>query len=217
MLSRLYLIVLFTCLIPMQLLASPQLVLSEGVSSYTDFDVEYFEEESTKTLTIKEVSALKFDCIAANSFALGYKENPVWFKFTIYNDSAKVTEVILEMTEMFHRTVDLYTLSYLPAKEVKNGLNIPITERKIEKVNPSFMLSFNPHETKKVYLKVASTYGLFGSIQLKKPKLFLKDTQTLNNMLIFYFAAVLVIALYNLFIFLFLNEKIYLYYVGYIL
>jgi diguanylate cyclase len=36
-------------------------------------------------------------------------------------------------------------------------------------------------------------------------------------MLIFYFAAVLIIALYNLFIFLFLKEKIYLYYVGYVL
>lgn len=217
MLSRLYLILFLTCLIPMQLLATPQLVLSEDLSSYTDFDVEYFKEESTKALTIEEVSALKFDCISTNSFAFGYEEKPVWFKFTIYNDSAKVTKIILEMTEMFHRTVDLYTLTYPPAKIEKNGLNIPISERKIEKVNPSFMLSFNPNETKKVYIKVASTYGLFGSIQLKKPKQFLKDTQNLNNMLIFYFAAVLVIALYNLFIFLFLKEKIYLYYVGYIL
>lgn len=217
MLSRLYLILFFTCLIPLQLAAGPQLVLSENVSSYTDFHIEYLEEKSKKTLTVKEVSALEFDSTQSNSFSLGYKKKPVWFKFTIYNDSAKVTKVILEMTEMFHKTVDLYTIKNSQIKEMKNGLDIPISERKIEKVNPSFMLSFKPYETKKVYLKVASIYGLFGSIQLKKPKQFLKDTQTKNYMLIFYFAAVLIIALYNLFIFLFLKEKIYLYYIGYIL
>jgi len=200
-----------------QLFATPQLILKDHVSSYTDFDVEYLEETSKKALTIEEVSASKFDCIQENKFSIGYKRKPVWFKFTIYNDSAKVTETILEMTEMFHRTVDLYATSHSSIKEVKNGLDIPISEREIEKANPSFMLSLKPFETKNIYIKVASTYSIFGSILLKKPKQFLKDTQTHNNMLIFYFGAILIIALYSLFVFLFLKEKIYLYYVGYVL
>ena len=201
----------------MQLFATPQLILSENLSSYTNFDLEYLEEKSKKALTIEEVSASEFDCIQANSFSIGYKRKPVWFKFTIYNDSAKETETILEMTEMFHRTVDLYATSHNSLKEVKNGLDIPISEREIEKANPSFMLSLKPFETKDIYIRVTSTYSIFGSIQLKKPKQFLKDTQIHNNILIFYFGAILIIALYNLFIFLFLKEKIYLYYVGYVL
>jgi diguanylate cyclase (GGDEF)-like protein len=201
----------------MQLFASPELALRDDVSSYTDFDIEFLKERSEKALTIEEVSALEFDSTVANRFALGYREKPVWFKFTIYNDSAKVTKVILEMTETLHKTVDLFTLSHHPVQKEKNGLDIPVSERKIEKTNPSFMLSFNPYETKKVYIRITSTYGIFGSIQLKKMKQFLKDTQILNNMMIFYFASVMIIAFYNLFIFLFLKEKIYLYYVGYIL
>ena len=217
MLSRLYLIIFFTCLIPVYLFASPQLTLSEDVSSYTNFYVEYLEEKSKKALSIEEVSASEFDSIHENRFSIGYKRNPVWFRFTIYNDSSKETETILEMTEMFHRTVDLYVISQSSIKEVKNGLDIPISKREIEKINPSFMLSLKPYETKNIYIRVTSTYSIFGSIQLKKPKQFLKDTQTHNYMLMFYFGAILIIAIYNLFIFLFLKEKIYLYYVGYVL
>ena len=217
MLARLYIILFLTCLIPIHMFATPQLILSEDVSSYTNFNVEYLEEKSKRALTIEEVSVSEFDRIQANRFSIGYKRKPVWFRFTIYNDSAKMTETILEMTEMFHRTVDLYATSHNSFKEVKNGLDIPLSEREIKEVNPSFMLSLKPFETKNIYIRVTSTYSIFGSIQLKKPKQFLKDTQTYSHMLIFYFGAILIIALYNLFIFLFLKEKIYLYYVGYVL
>lgn len=213
MLSRLYLILF---LIPVYLFSTPKLILSEEVSSYTNFNVAYLEEKFQKALTIDEVSASEFDSIDTNRFSFGYKEKPVWIKFDIYNDSEKANEVVLEMTEMFHRTVNLYILTS-PVEHEKNGLNVPITERNVEELNPSFALSFGPHETKQVFIKVESTYGVFGSVQIKKPKQFLKDTQTLNNMLMFYFGAVLVIALYNLFIFLYLKEKIYIYYVAHVL
>ena len=62
-----------------------------------------------------------------------------------------------------------------------------------------------------------SPYGVFGEINLKSENIFYTDTSILNNMIIFYFGAVLLIVLYNLFIFVFLREKIYLYYVGYVL
>lgn len=217
MLSRLYLILFLTCLIPVYLFSTPKLILSEEVSSYTNFNVAYLEEKSKKALTIEEVSASEFDSIDTNKFSIGYKRKPVWFKFTIYNESDKTTEMILEMTEMFYRTVDLYAISKSSIKELKSGLDIPISKREIEKINPSFMLSLKPFETKSVYIRVTSTYSIFGSIQLKKPKQFLKDTQVHNNIMIFYFGAILIIALYNLFIFMFLKEKIYLYYVGYVL
>ena len=216
MLLRLYHIILLFILLPITLLATPTLTLDHSLNSYTDFSVAYFEETSKKPLTVDEVSTLKFDNIDTNRFTFGYKEKPVWIKFDIYNNSEKVNEVILEMTEMFHRKVDLYVMTN-PVKYEKNGLDVPISERKIDAVNPSFALSFLPHETKQLFIKLESTYGLFGSVQVKKPKQFLKDTHTLNNMIMLYFGAVLIIALYNLFIFAFLKEKIYIYYVGHVL
>lgn len=216
MLLRFFIILLFLFFLPLSLLATPQLILHDGVASYTHFNVEYYKETSKKALTLEEVSSLKFDSTHTNAFSFGYQEKPVWIKFNIYNNSEKVNKVILEVTEMFHRTADLYTLSQ-PVRHERNGLSIPITERKVEEITPSFMLSFNPHETKQLYMKLASTYGIFGAIQVKSPKQFIKDTQALNNMYMFYFGAVLIIALYNLFIFLFLKEKLYIYYVGHII
>ncbi|PHS37673.1 MAG: hypothetical protein COB07_09970 [Sulfurovum sp.] len=216
MLSRLYLIILLFFLLPITLLATPKLTLDGSLSSYTDFNVAYLEEKSKKPLTLEEVRTSKFDKIDTNRFTFGYKGKPVWLKFDIYNDSEKSNKVILEITKMFHRTVDLYVMT-TPVKQEKNGLSVPIAERNMEEINPTFFLSFTPHETKQVYIKLESTYGLFGSVQIKKPEQFLKDTQTFNNMLMFYFGAVLIIVLYNLFIFLFLKEKIYIYYVGHVL
>ena len=215
MLVRFYLIILLSFLLPSTLLATPLITLNDTLSSYTDFNVAYLEESSRKSLTLEEVSNLEFDSIDTNRFTFGYKDKPLWMKFDIYNNSEKATEVILEMTEMFHRTVDLYVLS-TPVEHEKNGLNIPIAERNMEEVNPSFLLSFAAQETKQVYIKLESIYGVFGSVQIKSPKQFFKDTKMLNNMYMFYFGAVLIIVLYNLFIFLFLKEEIYIYYVGHV-
>ncbi len=82
--------------------------------------------------------------------------------------------------------------------------------------NPTFSLQFEAGEKKELYIKLSSIYGVFGAIQFKTPKKFHDTNHFKEKLYMFYFGAILTIGLYNLFIFFFLREKIYLYYVSYV-
>ncbi|WP_415405639.1 diguanylate cyclase [Sulfurovum sp. CS9] len=211
-----FLIILF--LLPTTLLSALPIVnLEKNISSYNDFQVEYLEEKSGVSLGIEEISKMTFTKTISNAFTFGYNKNNFWFRFSIHNDSKEARTMVLEFTEIFHKTTDLYIVSDQQIIHKKNGLRVPVEERNIREANPAFSLHFAPHEIKELYVNIASIYAVFGSLQLKTPEQFRKDTQLKNNIYFFYFGAVIIIALYNLFIFFYFREKIYIYYVSYVL
>ncbi|MEA3433954.1 MAG: diguanylate cyclase [Campylobacterota bacterium] len=213
---RLLIFTIVLCIAPTALLAMPEIKLQNNISSYNDFQVEYLKEKSGESLGIEEISKRPFIKTVSNAFTFGYKENNFWFRFSVYNDSKEAKNMVLELTEIIHKKVDLYILSD-PIIHKENGLRIPVEEREIQESNPAFPLHFAPYETKELYVNLASTYAVFGALKLKTPEQFHKDTQFKNSIYFFYFGAIIAIALYNLFIFLYSREKIYLYYVSYVL
>jgi len=213
-----FFIIIYLLFVVSNIYATPVLHLNANNTHYDDFSMAYSEETSPALLDSHKIKQIKFDTHIQNSFSLGYKENAVWFYFKITNDLADTNEMILEISEMFHQKVDLYAFSDVtPLYHEKNGLSVPIYERHIKNINPAFHLRFNPHESKEIYLRIDSIYGLFGEVTLKSPEIYYSHTQVINNLFIFYFGAVLIIALYNFFIFIYLKEKIYIYYVSYVL
>ena len=198
------------------LFAIPSLNLHDNKNSYTDFTVEYFENTMENELTINEVQKQKFKSIS-NAFTLGYNTNTFWFRVRVINRSDKEKRFFLELTEIIHKNVDLYIVKAQTAHlHEKNGLSVPVAQREVDVPNPTFSLNFKPNEEIILYIKLNSIYGVFGQIQFKIPQKFYEDTAYKEKLYIFYYGAILMIALYNLFIFLYLREKIYLYYVSYV-
>jgi len=198
------------------LLATPLLQLEEEIDTYTDFTVEYFEDQSGSPLAFKEVQKQRFTKIS-NSFAFSYNTNNFWFRVNVTNNADNPREIYLEFTEIIHKNLDLFTISSSGVTEhQKNGLVIPVEQRSIENSNPTFPILFKPHETKKLYVKLSSIYSVFGSIQFKAPKTFYHHTNLKNQLYMFYTGAIIIIAVYNLFIFFYLKDKVYLYYVLYV-
>lgn len=196
--------------------ANPVINLQDNIEAYTDFEVEYFEDISKQPLTIEEVRKEKFQR-TSNAFTFGYNTNNFWFHMSVTNDSTKAKEIFLELTEIIHKNIDLYVISSNTALLYeKNGLSIPVKERHIEVSNPTFSLQFEAGEKKEFYIKLSSIYGVFGAIELKTPEKFHASNHFKEKLYMFYFGAIITIGLYNLFIFFFLREKIYLYYVSYV-
>ncbi len=196
--------------------ANAELILKKDISSYTDFKVDCFIEKPGQSMGIKEVSSFLFTKQTSNAFSFGYKENNYWFHVSIMNDSEESKEMILELTEIIHKTFDLYLISDHKIKHEKNGLRIPVEERQIKESNPSFALHFLPFEKKELYLHLSSIYGVFGAIHLKTEAKYKKDIQLKKYLYLFYFTAIITLALYNLIIFFYLREKLYLLYIGHI-
>ena len=202
-------------LIPSSVFSSSKLTITDNISTYNNFKVDYHMEKSDEALGIDKISKLPFSEQISNSFSFGYKENNFWFHLSIHNDSHKSKEMVLEITEIIHKTVDLYIISD-SVNHIQNGLSVPITSREIEESNPAFKLEFEPDETKELYINISTIYGAFGSIQLKTDTQFHKDVQFKKYMYLIYLTAIIIIGLYNLIIFFYLREKVYLYYIGYV-
>jgi diguanylate cyclase (GGDEF)-like protein len=198
-----------------KLFASPQITLEDNISSYSDFNVEYLKEPFGQSLGIEEISKIPFKQMINNKFAFGYKNDHFWFRFSVYNNSIKPKDMILEISEQFHRITDMYIITD-PIIYKKNGLAVPLKEREIKTSNPAFALHFSAHEHKEIYIHMQTIYSLFGAIELKTSEQFYIDNQNKINKYLFYFGAMLGIALYNLFIFFYLRSRVYLYYVGYV-
>ena len=207
-------IMFFSILTPVAM-ANAHIDLDENTSSYTDFKVDYYVEKLGANMNIEQVSNLYFNQETSNAFSFGYKENTFWFHFSVSNNTTETKSMVLEFTEIIHETVDLFSLSN-QIIHMKNGLRIPVDAREIKESNPSFPLTFLPYENKDIYVKVSSIYGVFGAIQLKTEEKFNADLQLKKYLYIIYFTAVIIIGLYNLIIFFYLREKIYLYYIAYV-
>ena len=202
-------------LAPNNLSANPKVTLTDNVSSYTEFQVEYLMEKKGQTLSIEEVLKLPFTQNTSNALSLGYNKNISWFHFTIHNHSDHAKDMVLEFTETLHKTVDLYVVSDTITHK-KNGLHVPMTARQIKESTPSFPLHFKAGEQKEVYLNIATTYALFGAIHVKTKKQYEKDIQLKKYIYLAYFSSIIMLMLYNFMIFLYLRDKIYFYYISYV-
>lgn len=198
------------------LFANNLIHLKDDIDAYSNFQMQYFEDTSNMYLTIEQVKEKNFQTVS-NAFSLGYSTNNFWFRMTVVNESEKSKEIYLELTEIIHKNVDLYIISSNGSLlHERNGLSIPVKERNVEVSRPTFSLQFEAGEKKELYIKLSSTNGIFGAIQLKTHHEFHHTYQFKEKLYIFYFGAIITIGLYNLFIFFFLREKIYLYYVYYV-
>ena len=186
-------------LAPNNLSANTKVTLTDNVSSYTEFQVEYLMEKPGQTLSIEELSKLPFTQNTSNALSLGHNKNNFWFHFTIYNHTDNAKDMVLEFTEIFHKTVDLYVVSDTVTHK-KNGLRIPMEVREIKEPNPSFSLHFKAGESKEIYLKLATKYALFGAIHIKTKQQYEKDIQLKKYIYLAYFSAIIIIMLYNLMI-----------------
>lgn len=196
--------------------ATSVLKLQDEIDAYTDFNVEYFENTSDAPLTIEQIRKEKFQT-TSNAFSFGYNKNDFWFRISIANDSDKEKMVFLELTEIIHKNLDLYIISSNDSVVLeRNGLSVPVKERQIKVVNPTFLLYFDPGEKKELYVKLSSIYGVFGAIHVKTPQKLYQSLKVKDHLYIFYFGAIITIGLYNLFLFFFLRDKVYLYYVAYV-
>lgn len=171
--------------------------------------------DDSKTLTIKEITNNQVDFIDANNAIkkFGYSPNfNVWVKFTIHNSENKPISKILEFDNSLVTNIVLYENNLLINKE---GLINKKIDRKT--VNPTFLINLDKNETKTYYMEV---YSKKTSLTLKLNLYSYDDfysKEILHQIILsLFFGAMIILALYNLFIYFMIKDISYFYYVAYI-
>jgi len=177
---------------------------------------------STEIFIDKE-NKQEFDYIQKNSanlfiknrdkqIRLGYSEDAVWLKFRVKNNTDKSIKRVLEISNNMLDEVVLYTKSKDKyTKEVDGTKYYTFFNENILRFY--FEISINKGEIKEYYLKASSlTSALYFELNLmNKDELYQKEIEH-QLILSLFFAGLLTLVIYNLSIFMFTKDKVYLYY-----
>jgi len=173
--------------------------------------------DKTRDLTIEDITTKNIKFEKNNQSVLGYGYSPdfdVWIKINIKNNTTDTVRKIIEYANPLTTHIDFYDISTNTVKY--DGLYQMQLNRK--SINPIFNIVLKPNESKTYYIK-ASTHitTMIVKLNVWEEESFYNNSLEHQFYLALFFGAMAILAIYNLFIFIFSKDISYLYYVLYIL
>lgn len=179
------------------------------------FSEIYIDESNS--LNIEEILKRDSQFKSNDKKLLGFGFSPefsVWVKFSLTNDTDKTVYRIIEYDNTLTTDVRFYNPDFNYSEE-REGLFHIYKGRKT--LNPTFKIKIEPHQTKIYYLR-ASSYitTLIVKLDLWENNAFYNKEIKHQVILALFFGAMMILGIYNLFIFFFTRDISYLFYVFYI-
>nr|WKN38079.1 sensor histidine kinase [Tunicatimonas sp. TK19036] len=188
-------------------------IVPSNAASFSEIDVVYFQD-STNQLTIKEVSANLFTSRFKKSSALnfGLSLSTCWLKIDVKGRKADAGRLYLEVGYPALDSVVFYASTKGGWVEQKAGDKILAQQKKLNYRKPLFLLPLADTLVHTYYLKVRTEGALLVPLKLyDEVHIVTAITRSEFTEGLFYGAMILMV-LYNLFLFFSLKEKAYLYY-----
>lgn len=192
------------------------LTITDKSNKFDNFEVLFYHDINN-TLDIHTIQTINFTQTVPNQFALGYHAGSAWFKLTLTNNST-TENFILYFSEPFWSEFNFYQPFSHRWRVEKNGLLVPLVQRQIQDNNPAFAFSLTPGETKTYYIQGSSHASFIGELQLfTQDEYFRPSRLSITEFHIFYSAILFFMMLLIAFLFFIVRERIYVYYIGYVL
>ncbi len=148
----------------------------------------------------------------------GYSESTHWFKLAISNPTKHSIERLFEVGYPLLDHVSLYIVSAKgDITTIETGDMKPFSQRSFNHRNFVFPLLFPSNDITTLYLKVNTTTSVQVPLTLWQERFFMEENLEESMIQGAYFGIMLVMAIYNLFIFFTVRDKSYLFYVLYVL
>ena len=195
---------------------SSTLVLEDGFSFNENFEISYLKDSSNE-LNIQEIANSNDFQKYSNKFSLGYLKDTIWIKVNLKNKSFK-EDFILSLNEHFYEKANMHYFDKSENlwKTLKNGVFTPIKERNIETSKLAFNFKIQQNSSQTIFVELKAKYPYFGNIAVySKDYFFASRILNIDSFFILQFGILLIIIIFNLFLWLSLKEKVYIYYVGY--
>ncbi|MCB9363049.1 MAG: GHKL domain-containing protein [Flavobacteriales bacterium] len=174
-------------------------------------------EDSTSLLSINDILNKPFKKHKQIVPNLGVSNSTFWIQMTIKNLS-KLKHFILELSLPSLDYIEFYFPDSTDKYSViEAGENLPFISRKYQDPNYLFDINIPQHETKVFYLKIISTEGIQLPIKIGPQNAIFNQIKNRDILSGLYFGIMLVMIFYNLFVFLAVKDKSYIYYVVYII
>lgn len=210
---------LFSCiaLVPAALAQTKVMVSENQVQIAINKDILFFEDkEHTQSITdMMQLPDSNWKKNQKEQVNFGYSNSTYWLKFSLRNSSFKELDRFLEIEYPVLDYIDIYLTSngqILSFASMGDKLNFH--KRIIENRHFLFPFSLPPETENELYIKVKSASSVQVPITLWDP---LEYHEIEQSRLLFhglYFGITFVMVLYNLFVYMAVKEKSYLFYVA---
>lgn len=204
------------------LYAASPVLLEEGKSNFPiGLHLEILEDpkgELAISDVISEDSSHKFIQSTDPTPNYGFSTSAYWVRFQLVNPYMQSRSLFLESNWSHHDVVNFYIFDGgKKINEKKAGDLFPYNQREIRHRNIIFPLDIEPDTQLTIYLRFKSEASMLIPLTLWEPARFYQHTNANNYFLGLYYGALIIMILYNLFIFFAVKEKkYYLYYVFFI-
>ena len=182
--------------------------------------LQYLEDKQSR-LTADDVLAPKNPLAFVNNglsaLNFGYTDSTYWVRFRIDNPHEIEFNWVLEVAYAPLDFVDVYILDDNGVEEMFAGDTIPFSSRDIAFPTAAFFFETQPKQTQWVYLRVRSSSSMQIPINLWNQKAFVGESVSRIIFWGIYFGALFVAAGFNLFLYITLRDKVYIFYIAFVL
>jgi signal transduction histidine kinase len=199
--------------------ADQALIFSDSIKTIRINGEKYFDilEDKSGILNFSQITKQKFKDCTQEIPNCGVTSSNFWIKFKIKNASSK-SDLLLELAQPTINEIEFYIINANgKIKKVESGVHIPFPNRKYQYTNYIFDLDISSGQTNTYYIKVKSGDQIMIPVSIGISQFIYESVASKNTIFGIYFGMIIVMALYNFFIYLTVKDKTYLLYVTYII
>ena len=190
-------------------------VLRPNISSYflTKDKLYYFEDVKGK-FNFTQIQKQSFSPVTRNANNFGVSASVFWLRFKLQapTNNAKKINWLMELAHPLLDQVDFYIPQKRGWKKMVLGDHLPFGRRPIHSRHFVIPLDFKSNTTQTYYLRLQSTSTVQAPITIYQPAAFYTKQNYEQAIFSLYYGILLVMSLYNLFLFFSLKTRPYLLY-----
>lgn len=183
--------------------------------------LEYFED-TNNSISEAEILSGKYNSQfirnTRHGLNFGFTDSIYWLKFSIVHDEmSKYFQWFLELSYPLLDSIQVFTLNEDATFATQHaGLLYPVSNRTVESHSFVFKIPISDERVKTVYIKVMSSGSMILDANLMSERGFIGQTRASVMLLGAYYGILLIMGIYNLFLFFMLRDRRYLLYVLYV-
>ena len=207
---------LLTLTFSFQSQANETIVFSDPTELLSTGSSIFVFEDKTNSLSFKEAISKPFTPTNQKVINLGISKSTFWLKLNIHNISHEKDLILKLGAPLIDEIEFFYPNSLNVYDSIITGEGQPFTSRKYQDPNFLFDLSIPNNEKKIYYLKISSAEDIVLPMTIGTKDATFEQLKKIDIFSGIYIGIMLVMILYNLFIYFSVKDKSYLYYVIYI-
>jgi len=198
------------------------LELNENIDFYELGKYLLYIEDKNQEWTIKDIASdtfiPKFHVSQQKILNLGFTRSNYWLKINIISKSQQVKDWFLELAYPHIDYVAFYFLDTNGQYRISHsGDSLPYSQREIDYHHCIFRLRTLPEQRITLFLNVKTEGSLQLPLYLWTPESFVEKVNNEQVIIGVYYGALLVMVLYNIFLFMAVRDRCFIYYVVFII